>query len=151
MDCTKVKEEHDPHPRHPRIKAMGFDSVEVPIFEIADHRKPYERLAKRLQELGRGADRRDRDEAGDEPDLALPGHPQGRRGLPGDGPRSGLGVRLRDPLRPDPLGHRRLSGDGPTARRVQVRRRHAPSGRGEGRDVRIKIAVEYLNRFENTS
>ncbi len=31
---TEVKEEHDPI--LDRIKGMGFDSVEVPIFEIAD-------------------------------------------------------------------------------------------------------------------
>ena len=31
-----------------RIKAIGFDSVEVPIFKTAD-REPYERLGKRLK------------------------------------------------------------------------------------------------------
>jgi D-psicose/D-tagatose/L-ribulose 3-epimerase len=34
-----------------QIKGLGFDAVEVPVFNTADH-KPYERLGKRLGALG---------------------------------------------------------------------------------------------------
>lgn len=37
-----------------QIKALGFDSVEVPVFKT-DDLAPYERLGKRLQALGLGA------------------------------------------------------------------------------------------------
>ena len=37
-----------------RIKEMGFDAVEVPIFDTADL-APFERLGKRIQSLGLGA------------------------------------------------------------------------------------------------
>ena len=37
-----------------QIKEIGFDAVEIPIFNVAD-RAPYERLGKRLQSLGLGA------------------------------------------------------------------------------------------------
>jgi D-psicose/D-tagatose/L-ribulose 3-epimerase len=46
---TEVKPEHDPILG--KLKEIGFDSVEVPIFEIADI-KPYERLGRKLNELG---------------------------------------------------------------------------------------------------
>src|SRR5437660_1216571 len=49
---TEVTAEHDP--LLDQIKAMGFDAVEVPIFNV-ESRAPYERLGKRLQSLGLGA------------------------------------------------------------------------------------------------
>lgn len=49
---TEVTAEHDR--LLDQIKEMGFDSVEVPIFNVAD-RAPYERLGKRLKSLGLGA------------------------------------------------------------------------------------------------
>jgi len=49
---TEVTPEHDPVLE--QLKALGFDGVEVPIFAI-DDRKPYERLGKKLAELGLGA------------------------------------------------------------------------------------------------
>src|SRR5579872_240694 len=49
---TEVTPEHDRLLE--QIKAMGFDAVEVPIFNVAD-RAPYERLGKRLRGLGLGA------------------------------------------------------------------------------------------------
>jgi D-psicose/D-tagatose/L-ribulose 3-epimerase len=49
---TEVTPELDPVLEE--LKAIGFDSVEVPIFNISDL-APYERLGKRLQALGLGA------------------------------------------------------------------------------------------------
>jgi D-psicose/D-tagatose/L-ribulose 3-epimerase len=49
---THVTEQHDPI--LDGIKALGFDAVEVPIFETADP-APFERLGKRLKSLGLGA------------------------------------------------------------------------------------------------
>ncbi len=47
-----VTDQHDP--LLDQIKAIGFDSVEVPIFNTTDL-APYERLGKRLKALGLGA------------------------------------------------------------------------------------------------
>ncbi len=143
---TEVKEEHDPI--LDRIKAMGFDSVEVPIFEIAD-RKPYERLGKRLKELGLGAtavtvmgpatnpispDPAIRKAAVDYLEIVLD------RASAFDceilcGPtHSAIGV---------------FSGEGPTPDEfkhgVNTLRQAAEKAEKFG----IRIAVEYLNRFEN--
>jgi D-psicose/D-tagatose/L-ribulose 3-epimerase len=49
---TEVTAEHDP--LLDQLKAMGFDSVEVPVFAVDDV-APYERLGKRLKSLGLGA------------------------------------------------------------------------------------------------
>jgi D-psicose/D-tagatose/L-ribulose 3-epimerase len=49
---THVTAEHDAI--LDQLKALGFDAVEVPIFDTSDL-KPFERLGKRLQGLGLGA------------------------------------------------------------------------------------------------
>ena len=49
---THVTPEHDAI--LDQLKAIGFDSVEVPIFDTADL-APFERLGKRLKSLGLGA------------------------------------------------------------------------------------------------
>lgn len=49
---TEVTPEHDG--LLDQIKGMGFDAVEIPVFNTED-RAPYERLGKRLQSLGLGA------------------------------------------------------------------------------------------------
>lgn len=49
---THVTEQHDAI--LDRIKEMGFDAVEVPIFDTADL-APFERLGKRIRSLGLGA------------------------------------------------------------------------------------------------
>jgi D-psicose/D-tagatose/L-ribulose 3-epimerase len=46
---TEISAEHDS--LLDQIKAIGFDSVEIPIFNVED-RAPYERLGKRLRSLG---------------------------------------------------------------------------------------------------
>jgi len=48
----EVRPEHDPLLE--QLKRIGFDGVEVPIFD-GSNREPYERLGKRLKELGLGA------------------------------------------------------------------------------------------------
>ncbi|RUL81710.1 sugar phosphate isomerase/epimerase family protein [Tautonia sociabilis] len=47
-----IRPEHDPILE--QLKAIGFDSVELPIFDGSDT-APYERLGKRLRELGLAA------------------------------------------------------------------------------------------------
>jgi D-psicose/D-tagatose/L-ribulose 3-epimerase len=46
---TEITAEHDA--LLDQLKEIGFDSVEIPVFNVAD-RAPYERLGKRLQALG---------------------------------------------------------------------------------------------------
>jgi D-psicose/D-tagatose/L-ribulose 3-epimerase len=143
---TEVKEEHDPI--LDRIKAMGFDSVEVPIFEIAD-RKPYERLGKRLKELGLGATA-----------VTVMG-PETNPISPDPAIRKAAVAYLETVLdRASAFGCEILcgpthsaigvfSGNGPTQDEfkhgVDTLRQAAEKAQGFG----IKIAVEYLNRFEN--
>jgi D-psicose/D-tagatose/L-ribulose 3-epimerase len=143
---TEVKPEHDPI--LDRIKAMGFDSVEVPIFEIAD-RKPYERLGKRLKELGLGATA-----------VTVMG-PETNPISPDPAIRKAAVAYLETVLdRASAFGCEVLcgpthsaigvfSGNGPTQDEfkhgVDTLRQAAEKAQGFG----IKIAVEYLNRFEN--
>src|SRR4051812_24848351 len=49
---TEVTAEHDALLE--QIKALGFDAVEIPIFNV-DNLAPYERLGGRLRSLGLGA------------------------------------------------------------------------------------------------
>ena len=64
---THVTEQHDAI--LDQIKEMGFDAVEVPIFDTADL-APFERLGKRHQGPRPGRDGRDRDGRRDQSDLA---------------------------------------------------------------------------------
>ena len=119
---THVTEQHDAI--LDQIKALGFDAVEVPIFDTADL-APFERLGKRIKSLGLGATAVT--VMGPEtnpisPDPKIRGG-RGRAPRPRDGVRPGL--RLRDPLRADPFGHRRLLRRRPDRRRVQAGRRNA--------------------------
>ena len=85
-------------------------------------------------------DRRDGDEARGEPDLVGPGDPQGGGRLSRQGPRPLRGLRLRDPLRPDPLGDRPLLGAGADRGRIQARRRDDAAGRRDRREAGIRLA-----------
>jgi D-psicose/D-tagatose/L-ribulose 3-epimerase len=143
---TEVREEHDPILE--KLAAIGFDSVEVPIFETSDA-KPYERLGKKLKELGLGAtavtvmgpeanpispDPTIRKAAVAYLDRVLElGSLFGCEVLAGP-THSAIGV---------------FSGEGPTAdefsRGVETLRLAAE----KAETYKIKIAVEYLNRFEN--
>ncbi|QEH33863.1 D-tagatose 3-epimerase [Aquisphaera giovannonii] len=141
-----VTEEHDAIIGE--IKALGFDSVEVPIFNTADL-APYARLGKRLRSLGLGAtavtvmpadanpispDRASRDAAVAHLDRVLEcGQQFGCEILCGP-LHSALGV---------------FSGAGPTGDEfksgVETLQRAAEKAKDRG----IRLAIEYLNRFEN--
>ena len=109
---------------------------------------PLRAAGQAAQEPRPRRDGRHRDGPGDEPDLARPEDPRGgrRASRPGDGVRPA--VRLRDPLRADstrPSASSRARAD---RGRVQARRRDPPARGREGPGAGIKIAIEYLNRFE---
>jgi D-psicose/D-tagatose/L-ribulose 3-epimerase len=143
---SEVKPEHDALLE--RIKELGFDSVEVPIFETAD-RAPYERLGKRLRELGLGATA-----------VTVMG-PETNPISPDPAIRKAAVNYLETVLdRASAFGCEILcgpthsaigvfSGNGPTEDEfkhgVDTLRQAAEKAEGFG----IKIAVEYLNRFEN--
>ena len=143
---TEVREEHDPILE--KIKAIGFDSVEVPIFETADI-KPYERLGKKLKELGLAAtavtvmgpatnpispDPAIRAAAVAYLDRVLElGAAFGCEVLAGP-THSAIGV---------------FSGEGPTVEEFHHGVETLRLGAEKAEKYGIKIAVEYLNRFEN--
>jgi D-psicose/D-tagatose/L-ribulose 3-epimerase len=131
-----------------KIKELGFDAVEVPIFDTSDL-APFERLGKRLKALGLGAtavtvmgpetnpispDAKIRDAAVVHLDRVLEcGQAFGCEILCGP-THSAIGV---------------FTGEGPTEEEfkygVETLKRAAEKAEARG----IKIAVEYLNRFEN--
>jgi D-psicose/D-tagatose/L-ribulose 3-epimerase len=130
-----------------QIKEIGFDAVEIPVFNTADL-APYERLGKRLKALGLGAtavtvmgpesnpispDKRSRDAAVKHLDRVMEcGQAFGCEILCGP-VHSAIGV---------------FSGNGPTEDEfkagVETLQRVGVKAQERG----IKVAVEYLNRFE---
>ena len=130
-----------------QIKAIGFDAVEVPIFDTSSL-APYERLGKRLAALGLGAtavtvmtpaanpispDPKIRDNAVSHLDRVLEcGQAFGCEILCGP-THSAIGV---------------FSGQGPTADEYKagVETLQRVGEKAEAR--KIRLAVEYLNRFE---
>ena len=143
---TEVKEEHDPV--LDRLKAIGFDAVEVPIFEVAD-RKPYERLGKRLESLGLGATAvtvmgPDANPISPDPAIRKAAVAYLERVLDLG---SAFGCEILCGPTHSAIGV--FSGEGPTADEfkygVETLRQVAEKAEKHG----IKIAVEYLNRFEN--
>ena len=141
-----VTPEHDPVLE--QLKEIGFDGVEVPIFNGAD-RAPYERLGRRLEELGLGAtavtvmspqanpispDAKVRDAAVEHLDAVL-------------SCCAACGAEvLCGPIH-SALGH--FSGAAPTDEEfklgVEALQRAAERARAHG----VMLACEYLNRFEN--
>jgi D-psicose/D-tagatose/L-ribulose 3-epimerase len=142
---THVTAEHDPI--LDQIKALGFDAVEVPIFDTSDL-KPFERLGRRLKDLGLAAtavtvmgtennpispDSKIRDAAVAHLDRVMEcGQAFGCEILCGP-IHSAIGV---------------FSGAGPTDDEfkcgVESLKRAAEKAQARG----IRLAVEYLNRFE---
>ncbi len=140
-----VTEKHDPI--LDEIKALGFDAVEVPVFDTSDLR-PYERLGKRLHALGLKAtavtvmgpeanpispEAKVREAAVAHLDRVLEcGQQFGCEVLCGP-IHSAIGV---------------FSGNGPTGDEfnagVETLQRAAEKAQTRG----IQMAVEYLNRFE---
>ena len=140
-----VSEQHDP--LLDQLKAIGFDAVEIPVFATTDL-APYERLGKRLKALGLGAtavtvmspdanpispDKAVRDAAVAHLDRVMEcGQAFGCEILCGP-VHSAIGV---------------FSGQGPTddefKHGVETLQRVGEKAQARG----IKVAVEYLNRFE---
>ncbi len=143
---TEVTPEHDGLLE--QLKEIGFDGVEVPMFEVEDA-APYERLGKRLQSLGLGAT-----------GVTVMG-PEANPISPDPAIRRAAVDRLAKVLdRASAFGCEVLagpthsaigvfSGRGPTDDEfhhgVDTLRRVAEKAEASG----VKIAVEYLNRFEN--
>jgi D-psicose/D-tagatose/L-ribulose 3-epimerase len=142
---THVTEEHDAI--LDQLKGLGFDSVEVPIFDTANL-APFERLGKRIKSLGLGAtavtvmgpeanpispDAKVRAAAVAHLDRVMEcGQAFGCEILCGP-THSAIGI---------------FSGQGPTddefSYGVETLQRAAEKAQARG----IKLAVEYLNRFE---
>jgi D-psicose/D-tagatose/L-ribulose 3-epimerase len=143
---TELTPEHDG--LLDQIKAMGFDSVEVPVFALDDP-APYDRLGKRLKSLGLAAT------------AVTVMSPETNPISPDPAIRAAAVAHLDRVLdrcarfdceilcgpTHSALGH--FSGAGPTADEfahgVDTLRQAAEIAEGRG----IRIAVEYLNRFEN--
>ena len=143
---TELTPEHDG--LLDEIKAMGFDSVEVPVFALDDP-APYDRLGKRLKSLVLAATA-----------VTVMG-PETNPISPDPAIRAAALAHLERVLdrcarfdceilcgpTHSALGH--FSGAGPTADEfahgVDTLRKAAEIAQGRG----IRIAVEYLNRFEN--
>jgi D-psicose/D-tagatose/L-ribulose 3-epimerase len=143
---TELTPEHDG--LLDQIKAMGFDSVEVPVFALDDP-APYDRLGKRLKSLGLAAT------------AVTVMSPETNPISPDPAIRAAAVAHLDRVLdrcarfdceilcgpTHSALGH--FSGAGPTADEfahgVDTLRKAAEIAQGRG----IRIAVEYLNRFEN--
>ncbi|WP_165228530.1 sugar phosphate isomerase/epimerase family protein [Aquisphaera insulae] len=141
-----VSEAHDPIIE--QIREMGFDSVEIPIFQTADL-APYARLGKRLKALGLGA-------------TAVTVMPANANPISPDREIRGAAVAYLDRVLEcgqqfgceilcGPL-HSALgvfSGAGPTEEEfehgVESMQRAAEKAKSRG----IRMALEYLNRFEN--
>lgn len=130
-----------------QIKGLGFDAVEVPIFNTSDL-APYERLGKRLQSLGLGAtavtvmgpetnpispDAKIRDAAVAHLDRVLEcGQAFGCEILCGP-THSAIGI---------------FSGNGPTDDEFQAGVETLQRAGDKAQARNIRIATEYLNRFE---
>jgi D-psicose/D-tagatose/L-ribulose 3-epimerase len=143
---TEVTEEHDGLLE--QLKEIGFDSVEIPVFNV-ESRAPYERIGKRLKGLGLGAT------------AVTVVSPETNPISPDPGVRKAAVAYLEKvldcagafeceilcgPYHPA-IGH--FSGQGPTADEfahgVDTMRQVAE----KAHKLRIRLAVEYLNRFEN--
>lgn len=141
-----VKAEHDA--LLDQLKEIGFDSVEVPVFAI-DDRGPYERLGKRLKDLGLGAT------------AVTVMTPEINPISPDPAIRQAAIAHLDKVLDrcaafgceilcgPTHSALGTFSGQAPTEDEfkhgVDTLRQVAEKAKGHG----VKIAVEYLNRFEN--
>ena len=143
---TEVGPEHDPI--LDQLKEIGFDAVEVPVFNV-DDRAPYERLGKRLKALGLGAT------------AVTVMTPEANPISPDPAIRQAAVGQLEKVLDccaafdceilcgPTHSAIGQFSGQGPTddefRHGVDTLREVADQAKARN----IRIAVEYLNRFEN--
>lgn len=131
-----------------QLKAIGFDGVEIPIFNGADT-KPYERLGKKLKELSLGAT------------AVTVMSPQANPISPDADVRkaaveyldgvlaccAAAGVEtLVGPLH-SALGH--FSGAGPTDEEFKLGVDTLQKASEKAKSHGVMLACEYLNRFEN--
>lgn len=142
---TELTAEHDA--LLDQIKALGFDGVEIPVFNIED-RAPYERLGKRLKSLGLDATAvtvMSPETNPISPDAAIRKAAVAHLDKLLDRCAAFDCQILCGPIH-SAIGH--FSGQGPTEDEfrhgVDTLRQVAEKAKGHG----VRLAVEYLNRFE---
>jgi D-psicose/D-tagatose/L-ribulose 3-epimerase len=130
-----------------RIKALGFDAVEVPIFDTADL-APFERLGKRLKSLGLGATAvtvMGRENNPVSPDAKIRAAAVAHLDRVMEcGQTFGCEI-VCGPIH-SAIGH--FSGDAPTDDEFKYGVETLQTAAGKAQSRGIKLAVEYLNRFE---
>jgi D-psicose/D-tagatose/L-ribulose 3-epimerase len=143
---TEVTAEHDR--LLDQLKEIGFDAVEIPVFAIDDP-APYERLGKRLQSLGFGSTAvtvmgPDTNPISPDPAIRKAAVAYLEKVL--DRVAAFGGEILCGPIH-SAIGQ--FSGQGPTDDEFQygVETLRQVAEKAETR--KIRLAVEYLNRFEN--
>jgi D-psicose/D-tagatose/L-ribulose 3-epimerase len=142
---TEVTPEHDA--LLDNLKGLGFDAVEVPVFETKDP-APYERLGKRLKSLGLGATAvtvmsPETNPISSDPAIRQAAVDHLSRVLDRC---AAFGCEILCGPIHSAIGH--FSGQGPTEDEfkhgVDTLRKVAE----KAQSLNIKLAVEYLNRFE---
>lgn len=143
---TEVTSEHDSVLES--IKGMGFDAVEIPVFNL-DDRAPYERLGRKLKELGLTAT------------AVTVMTPEANPISPDPAIRAAAIKRLDRVLEcasafnseilcgPTHSAIGCFSGQGPTQEEFQHGVETLQAVAERAKVYGIMIAVEYLNRFEN--
>jgi D-psicose/D-tagatose/L-ribulose 3-epimerase len=143
---TEVTSEHDSVLES--IKGMGFDAVEIPVFNL-DDRAPYERLGRKLKELGLTAT------------AVTVMTPEANPISPDPAIRAAAIKRLDRVLEcasafnseilcgPTHSAIGCFSGQGPTQEEFQHGVETLRAVAERAKVYGIMIAVEYLNRFEN--
>ncbi|HEU5117721.1 MAG TPA: sugar phosphate isomerase/epimerase [Isosphaeraceae bacterium] len=140
-----VTEAHDPILE--QLKEIGFDAVEVPIFDTSDT-KPYERLGQKLKSLGLGATgvtvmTPDANPISADPAIRAKAVEHLDRVLECG---QAFGCEILCGPTHSAIGF--FSGQGPTDQEFQhgVETMQKVGDKAQARD--IKLAIEYLNRFE---
>lgn len=143
---TEVTAEHDG--LLDQLKGIGFDAVEIPVFNVAD-RAPYERLGKRLKALGLRATAvtvMTPDTNPISPDPVIRKAAVAQLGKVLDcGAAFGCEI-LCGPIH-SAIGH--FSGEGPTAEEFAHGADTIRQVAEQAQALGMRLAVEYLNRFEN--
>jgi len=143
---SEVTSEHDGLLE--QLKGIGFDSVEIPVFNVADT-APYERLGKRLKSLGLGAT------------AVTVMAPDANPISPDPAIRAAAVAYLDKVLRccsafdceilcgPTHSAIGVFSGQGPTEDEFKAGVETLSKAAELAHSRNIKIGIEYLNRFEN--
>jgi len=131
-----------------QIKGLGFDAVEIPVFHTADL-APYERLGRRLKSLGLGATAvtvmtPEANPISPDPKVRAAGVAHLDRVME-CGQAFGCEI-LCGPIH-SAIGV--FSGNGPTEDEFKAGVETLQKAGEKAQERGIKLAVEYLNRFEN--